>query len=80
MSSVNITKTVNNDNTSVTIDNLNNELLYTYYTKSYKDIKVVPFSLIDSTYLSNYKEVYDKHKNIVQSIESTISVNGLKGE
>ena len=80
MSSVNITKTVDNDNTSITIDNLNNELLYTYYTKSYKDIKVVPFSLIDSTYLSNYKEVYDKHKDIVQSIDNTISVNSLKGE
>ena len=74
MSSVNITKEVVDDNITITIDNLENELLYTYYTSNYKDIKVIPFSSMTSDYLSNYNQVYDKYKNIVQSLDSDIYV------
>lgn len=77
MSSVNIKKIVDKDTTSITIDNLENELLYTYYTSNYKDIKVIPFSNINSNYLSNYEEVYTKYKNIVQSLDSNIYVKPL---
>ena len=74
MSSVNITKVIDEDVISVKVDNLENELLYTYYTNNYKDIKVIPFSLMNSNYLSNYMDVYNKYKGIVQSIDSSIYV------
>ena len=77
MSSVNITKIVDEEDVSITIDNLENELLYTYYTNNYKDIKVIPFSMMNSKYLSNYMEVYDKYKVIVQSMDSNIYVKAL---
>ena len=77
MSSVKITKVIDNGNESIVIDNLENELLYTYYTSNYKDIKVIPFSKINSNYLLNYIEIYDEYKNIVQSLDSNIVVNDL---
>ena len=77
MSSVNITKEVVDDNTTITVDNLENELLYTYYTTNYKDIKVIPFSSMNTSYLSNYKQVYDKYKNIVKSLDSNVYVKPI---
>lgn len=75
MSSVEITKTLNGDRTSnIQIHNLENELLYTYYTNDYQDILVVPFSSMEEKYLSNYQEIYDQYKNIVQSIDQNIEV------
>ena len=77
MSSINIKKSIKENNTTITIDNLENELLYTYYTSNYKDIKVIPFSNMNSNYLSNYKEVYEKYKNIVQSLDNNIYVKPI---
>ena len=77
MSSVNITKVIGDEGVSIIVDDLDNELLYTYYTDDYKDIKVVPFSQISSSYLANYEEVYDEYKNIVQGIDNNISVKSL---
>ena len=77
MSSVNITKVVDGNDVSIVIDNLENELLYTYYNYNYRDIKVIPFSSMTSDYLSNYREVYDKYKNIVQSLNSNVYVKSL---
>ena len=58
----------------IELSNLNNELLYTYYTKDYKDFKIIPFSKMNSNYLSNYKEVYEQYKKIVTSMNNTINV------
>ena len=77
MSSINITKEIIDNNTTITIDGLENELLYTYYTSSYRDIKVIPFSSMNTNYLSNYKQVYDKYKAIVQSLDSNIYVKPI---
>ena len=77
MSSIDIKKIVDKDNTTITIENLSNELLYTYYTNNYKNIKVIPFSSMNSNYLANYTEVYEKYKNIVISLDNNISVKPL---
>ena len=61
----------------ISINNLESELLYTYYTSNYTDFKVIPFSMIDSNYLSNYKEVYTKYSDIVKSIDNNIKVKEL---
>ena len=61
----------------ISINNLESELLYTYYTSNYTDFKVIPFSIIDSNYLPNYKEVYTKYSDIVKSIDNNIKVKEL---
>ena len=70
MTSVDITL----DDGKIKLDNLSNELLYTYYKEGYKDFKVIHFSQINSDYLSNYKEVYNKYKSIVTKLDSSILV------
>ena len=70
MSSLDVTL----DNNKITISNLNNELLYMYYTSDYKDFKIIPFSMMNSDYLSNYKDVYNEFRNIVTKLNSDISV------
>ena len=62
------------DNGKIKLDNLSNELLYTYYREGYKDFKVIPFSEITSDYLNNYKDVYNKYKNIVTKLDNSILV------
>lgn len=70
MSSVDIIK----KNNKIEITNLKNELLYTYYKKDYHDFLVVPFSKMNEEYLSNYKEVYEDYKKIVQKLNNEIEV------
>ena len=62
----------------ITIKDLENELLYMYYTSNYQNFKIVPFSKMNSDYLSNYKEVYDKYKSIVTSLNKDIYVKPLE--
>ena len=61
----------------ITIKNLENELLYMYYTNEYKDFLIVPFSKIDNSYLNNYQEVYKKYKNVITSLNSNIKVKEI---
>ena len=77
MTSLEINKIVIGDNISITIDNIDNELIYTYY-KNWRNFKVVPFSSTEIVnYLANYKSVYERYKNIVQKYDSNISVKPL---
>ena len=62
----------------IELSNLNNELLYTYYTSDYKDFKIIPFSMINDSYLSNYKDVYNKYKSIVVNLDKSINVEAIK--
>ena len=61
----------------ISINNLESELLYMYYTKDYTDFKIIPFSMINSNYLFNYEEVYNRYKNIVISLDNNIKVKEL---
>ena len=56
------------------LSNLNNELLYTYYTSGYKDFKIIPFSKMNSDYLSNYIDVYNKYKKFVTNLDNNVKV------
>lgn len=62
----------------VSIDNVCNELLFTYYEDVGNDlrgnIKIVPFSKMNSEYLTDYKNVYDTYKKVVQSMDSNMCV------
>ncbi len=76
MTSLNITKTVKDGKTSIKIDNVENELLFTYYNKaSWSNFKVIPFSNENiGKYLSNYKSVYDTYKAVVQKMDDEMVV------
>ena len=76
MSSLEITKTKKGEESSIKIDNVENELVYTYYNKSsWRDFKVVPFSNSDiSKYLSGYEKVYETYKQVVQKYDKEMYV------
>ena len=76
MTSVNITKTVKNGKTEIKIDNVENELLFTYYNKStWSNFKVIPFSNENiGKYLPNYKSVYETYKAVVQKLDENMYV------
>lgn len=77
MSSLEITKTVKNDEIKISIGNVKNELLYNYY-KSYKNFKVIPFSQMNSNYLRNYKDIYEKYKKVIQMYDKDMYVEPLR--
>ena len=70
LTTLKITKKDNN----IVIDNIENELLYTYHN-NYKDYLVIPFSNNEiKTHLSNYKEVYNNYSNIISSNDNRINI------
>lgn len=77
LSSIKITKNIDKDNnSSIKLSNLNNELIYT--GKINNEYKIVPFSNPDiKTYLNDYERVYNKYVNIVRSMDSSININSL---
>lgn len=70
MTSLKIEKDIKNNQTSVKITNVENELLYNYYNQStWRNFKVIPFSNPKiKEYLPNYKEVYNTYKAVVQKM------------
>jgi len=72
---VDIHKTEHEDGTSeIKLDNLNVDLLYTHRDMTNKTYKVVPFSKMNSTYLPNYKDIYEEYKAVIQKYDQTINV------
>ena len=71
-----IEKDIKNNQTSVKITNVENELLYNYYNQStWRNFKVIPFSNPEiKTYLPSYKSVYNTYKEVVQRLDSNMYV------
>ncbi len=76
MTSLKLEKDIKNNQTSVKITNVENELLYNYYNQStWRNFKVIPFSNPKiKEYLPNYKEVYNTYKAVVQKMDNEITV------
>ena len=76
LSSIKITKNIDKDNnSSIELSDLNNELIYTTNKDGYK---IIPFSNPDiKEYLNDYERIYNKYANIVRSIDSSININSL---
>lgn len=75
MTTLKITKDSNN---KIIISNLENDLLYTYYTYDYKNFKVIPFS--NSKILDidiDHNKLYTEYSSIVKSLDDTIYVKPL---
>ena len=72
LSSLKITKTIDNDNTSIKIDNIENELIYTYHN-NYQDYLVIPFSNPEiKNYLNDYENIYNNYANIISTSDERI--------
>lgn len=85
MATLDITKTVNPDKTSkIEISNLGGELIFTKYdgnpvtTAVHYNHTVIPFSMMkDETYLKDYKRLYEKYTNVLQSMGTTLNITPL---
>ena len=74
LSSIDIVKEVKDNNTTIKLENLNNDLIYTYHN-NYKDFKVIPFSNSDiNKYLDNASSIYDKYSKYVTSLDNNINI------
>lgn len=74
MSSLTIKKTIENNQTNIELTNINNDLIYTYH-KNYTNFKVIPFRNPKiKEYLSNYKEIYDKYSDIIETDDERINI------
>ena len=82
MTSLKIEKSVKGNNVDIKISNVENELIYNYYNQSsWRGFKVIPFSNPDiANYLPDYKNVYKKYKDVVQSMDSNMYVKELASE
>ena len=74
MSSLEIEKKVKGEDVQITISNVQNDLVYTYY-KNWRNFKVIPFSVKEIVdYLPDYKRIHDKYALVVKRMDSSISV------
>ena len=74
MSSLTITKSEKDNETNITIDNIQNELIYTY-NSNYQNYLVIPFSNPDiKNYLKDYQKVYDTYSKIILSDDKDIKI------
>lgn len=72
MSSLTIKKIIDKDNTKIEINNINNDLIYTYHN-NYTNFKVIPFSNNKiKEYLPNYIDVYKQYSGIIESEDERI--------
>ena len=77
MSSLDITKTVYKGETTIKIDNINNNLIYTYYT-GWSKFQVIPFSNSEiKNYLPGYQNVYDTYAKVIASEDERIKTTPL---
>lgn len=77
LSSIKITKTITDTESTITLSDLNNDLLFTYYD-NYHNFKVIPFSHPDiTTYLNDSTRLYNKYSAVIKNIDDTIPVSSL---
>ena len=77
LSDLTITKTTDGDKVTITIDNINNELIYTYHN-NYRDYLVIPFSNPTiKEKLNNYEGVYNEYAKIIHSDDERIKTVAL---
>lgn len=80
MSSLNIKKTIKGNQTKIEINNIENDLIYTYYS-NWRNFKVIPFSSNQiKDYLKNYEEVYNTYSEVIKSQDERIHTKELMSE
>ncbi len=80
MASLTIHKTVENNKTSVSIDNVKGDLVYTYHNGHYADYRVIPFSKLTNKELgADVEKVKEEYEAILnKKKDSRIQIGTLK--
>lgn len=66
MVSLDINKHIENNQTTIKIDNVKAELIWTYHQR-YRNFKVIPFTELNESLLNNCNQKYEKYKKIINS-------------
>lgn len=74
LATLNIKKTVEDGNTSISFENVSSELLYTHYDNGYKNYHVYPFYMLNDSLLNNYQSVKEQYSSIVRMYDQNIIV------
>ena len=80
MVNVNIHKTVEKDNTTISLENPEAELIYTYsatYPRK-RNFLVYPYSELNDDILKGYKEYYNTYKNVVLSKTDQVKMKDIE--
>ena len=79
MTSVDVIKEEKDGQTTIKLDNLNNELLFNYYQKGsrWTNFKVIPFSQMNTSYNSDYQRLNNKYSEVVRLYNKDIKINSL---
>ena len=64
MVSLDINKHVENNKTTITINNVKTDLTWTYH-EGYRNFKVIPFYNLNDDLLYDYQNIYEKYKKII---------------
>lgn len=78
LASLEVHKVVDGDNTSITIENVRGDLIYThynYYNGVYSNYYVYPFNELNDSILPNYKTYEASYGNIIGEYNPNIIVN-----
>ncbi len=76
LATVTVKKTVENGETKIIFEDLNNELMYCYYNQAtWSDYYVIPFSSPDiKEFLPDYQDVYEHYKEIFLQKDKSLPV------
>ncbi len=77
LASLDIHKTVENGNTTITIDNIKGDLVYTYFTSNYKNFRAIPFAKLNNDLLYNYQSIKEQYEKIINQNDSSVIVGSL---
>ncbi len=71
---VTIEKTVDKDNTTITISDPRADLIYTYYDYGYHNFKVIPMKELDEAHVADPVGLYEKYKAKINEYDDSIRV------
>ncbi len=74
LASLDIHKVVENDTTTISIDNVRGDLLYTYHNGGYRKFRVIPFYKLTNDLLPNYQSIQKEYEAILNKNDDTIKV------
>ncbi len=64
MASLDINKNIKDGKTTITIDNVKGDLIWTYH-QNYHNFKVIPFNKLDNNKLNGYQNIYNEYKTVI---------------
>ncbi len=77
IASVDIHKVVEEGMTTISIDNVKGDLVYTERTSGYRNFRILPFYQLDNSILPNYASVKTKYEAIINKNDETVQVGTL---